>query len=156
MAYGSSSSANSVVLQANNPEQEEAVETLEVEYAGDAMEIGFNVNYLLDALAAVPSEQVEFGVHGCEFELPDPRAGSKQDEVRRDADAPVGAASAFATVGAAPGTRRDLRCLAEVELDLDPARNYIFGPNGAGKTSLLEAIFLLGRGDPFEPDKSGR
>jgi DNA polymerase-3 subunit beta len=55
-------SANSVVLQANNPEQEEAVETLEVEYSGDAMEIGFNVNYLLDALAAVDSEQVEFGV----------------------------------------------------------------------------------------------
>lgn len=55
-------SANSVVLQANNPEQEEAVETLEVEYAGEAMEIGFNVNYLLDALAAVDSEQVEFGV----------------------------------------------------------------------------------------------
>jgi DNA polymerase-3 subunit beta len=53
---------NSVVLQANNPEQEEAVETLEVEYAGEAMEIGFNVNYLLDALAAVDSEQVEFGV----------------------------------------------------------------------------------------------
>ena len=55
-------SSNSVVLQANNPEQEEAVETLEVEYAGEAMEIGFNVNYLLDALAAVDSEQVEFGV----------------------------------------------------------------------------------------------
>ncbi len=55
-------SANSVVLQANNPEQEEAVETLEVEYSGDSMEIGFNVNYLLDALAAVDSEQVEFGV----------------------------------------------------------------------------------------------
>jgi len=54
--------ANSVVLQANNPEQEEAVETLEVEYAGEAMEIGFNVNYLLDALAAVDSEQVELGV----------------------------------------------------------------------------------------------
>jgi DNA polymerase-3 subunit beta len=55
-------SPNSVVVQANNPEQEEAVETLEVEYGGDAMEIGFNVNYLLDALAAVDSEQVEFGV----------------------------------------------------------------------------------------------
>ena len=55
-------SANSVVLQANNPEQEEAVESLEVEYAGDAMEIGFNVNYLLDALAAVDSDQVELGV----------------------------------------------------------------------------------------------
>ncbi len=55
-------SPNNVVLQANNPEQEEAVETLEVEYSGDAMEIGFNVNYLLDALAAVDSDQVELGV----------------------------------------------------------------------------------------------
>jgi DNA polymerase-3 subunit beta len=55
-------SPNSVILQANNPEQEEAMETLEVEYDGDAMEIGFNVNYLLDALAAVDSEQVEIGV----------------------------------------------------------------------------------------------
>jgi len=55
-------SQNTVVLQANNPEQEEAVETLEVDYTGEAMEIGFNVNYLLDALAAVESEQVELGV----------------------------------------------------------------------------------------------
>lgn len=55
-------SENSVMLQANNPEQEEAVETVEVEYAGLAMEIGFNVNYLLDALAATDSEQVEIGL----------------------------------------------------------------------------------------------
>jgi DNA polymerase-3 subunit beta len=55
-------SSNSVVLQANNPEQEEAIETLEVEYGGESMEIGFNVNYLLDALAAVETEQVELGV----------------------------------------------------------------------------------------------
>lgn len=55
-------SENNVVLQANNPEQEEAVETLEVEYAGEAMEIGFNVNYLLDALAAVDDDQVEVAV----------------------------------------------------------------------------------------------
>lgn len=55
-------SANTVVLQANNPEQEEAVETIEVDYGGEALELGFNVNYLLDALAAVDTEQVELGV----------------------------------------------------------------------------------------------
>jgi len=43
----------------------------------------------------------------------------------------------------------DVRCLAEAELALDPARNYIYGPNGAGKTSILEAIYLLGRGRSF-------
>src|SRR5690606_20914812 len=53
---------NSVVLQANNPEQEEALETLEVDYSGEPMEIGFNVNYLLDALGAVETEQVELGM----------------------------------------------------------------------------------------------
>src|SRR5690606_454280 len=55
---------NSVVLQANNPEQEEALETLEVEYAGEPLEIGFNVNYLLDALAAIDGSQVSFGMTG--------------------------------------------------------------------------------------------
>jgi DNA polymerase-3 subunit beta len=54
--------SNSVVIQANNPEQEEAVETVEVEYSGDELEIGFNVNYLLDALGAVDGDQVSVGV----------------------------------------------------------------------------------------------
>ncbi len=53
---------NRVTMQANNPEQEEAEEELEVAYTGDEMEIGFNVNYLLDALGAVDSEEVELGV----------------------------------------------------------------------------------------------
>ncbi len=38
------------MLQAHNPEQEEAEEELEVAYSGEDIEIGFNVNYLLDAL----------------------------------------------------------------------------------------------------------
>jgi DNA replication and repair protein RecF len=42
-----------------------------------------------------------------------------------------------------------LRCLRDAALDLDPHRNYIFGANGAGKTSLLEGIFVLGRGRSF-------
>jgi len=53
---------NNVTIQANNPEQEEAEESLEVEYSGEEMEIGFNVTYLLDALSAVSEEQVEVGL----------------------------------------------------------------------------------------------
>ncbi|MDD5329092.1 MAG: DNA polymerase III subunit beta [Sulfuricella sp.] len=34
----------------NNNEQEEAQEEIEISYAGDALDIGFNVNYLLDVL----------------------------------------------------------------------------------------------------------
>lgn len=51
--------AGSVTLSANNPEQEEATETVELDYQGEALEIGFNVNYLLEALGAVDSEEVE-------------------------------------------------------------------------------------------------
>jgi DNA polymerase III subunit beta len=52
---------NLLQLQAHNPEQEEAEEELEVSYSGEEMEIGFNVNYLLDALAAVGTSDVELG-----------------------------------------------------------------------------------------------
>lgn len=47
-----------LTLQAHNPEQEEAEEEVEIQYQGEEMEIGFNVNYLLDALGAVETEQV--------------------------------------------------------------------------------------------------
>ncbi len=53
---------NAVVLQAHNPEQEEAEEELEVAYSGDDIEIGFNVNYLLDAIGAVDSDDVALSV----------------------------------------------------------------------------------------------
>lgn len=53
---------NGMVLQAHNPEQEEAEEELEIEYAGEEIEIGFNVNYLLDAFSALESETVNLAV----------------------------------------------------------------------------------------------
>jgi DNA polymerase-3 subunit beta len=46
-------------IAASNAEQEEAKEELEVDYAGDAIEIGFNVNYLIDALANSDQEMVK-------------------------------------------------------------------------------------------------
>ena len=43
----------------SNTEQEEAEETIEVGYKGDALDIGFNVNYLLDVLNNVAGAEVE-------------------------------------------------------------------------------------------------
>jgi DNA polymerase-3 subunit beta len=43
----------------SNNEQEEAQEELDVDYAGDALDIGFNVNYLQDVLNNLECEQVE-------------------------------------------------------------------------------------------------
>ena len=41
---------------ANNPDQEEAEDEVEVEYSGEPLEIGFNVSYLIDALSVLPTE----------------------------------------------------------------------------------------------------
>jgi DNA polymerase-3 subunit beta len=47
-------------IASSNAEQEEAKEELEIDYGGDAIEIGFNVTYLMDALANIPQEMVRF------------------------------------------------------------------------------------------------
>ncbi len=51
-----------LTIQAHNPEQEEAEDQVEVAYSGGDVEIGFNVTYLLDALAAVDADTVEVGL----------------------------------------------------------------------------------------------
>ena len=51
-----------LTLQAHNPEQEEAEDQVEVTYHGEEVEIGFNVNYLLDALGAIEGDKVEIGL----------------------------------------------------------------------------------------------
>jgi len=43
----------------------------------------------------------------------------------------------------------DFRCLHQADLVLDPLYTLISGPNASGKTSLLEAMYLLGRGRSF-------
>ncbi|NQW80581.1 MAG: DNA polymerase III subunit beta [Polaromonas sp.] len=43
----------------NNAEQEEAVDELDIDYGGDAIEIGFNVTYLIDALANMNQDMVK-------------------------------------------------------------------------------------------------
>ena len=48
-----------IKLQAQNPDQEEADIEQEVVYAGDEIEIGFNVNYMLDVLSVTNSDMVQ-------------------------------------------------------------------------------------------------
>jgi len=43
----------------NNAEQEEAVDELDIDYGGEAIEIGFNVTYLIDALANMHQDMVK-------------------------------------------------------------------------------------------------
>lgn len=51
---------NSLKLIAANAEQEEAQEEIEVQYSGDALDVGFNVGYLLDVLNNLQVEEVQW------------------------------------------------------------------------------------------------
>lgn len=48
-----------MMIQANNPEQEEAEEIISIDYQGKNLEIGFNVSYLLDVLNTVDAGMVK-------------------------------------------------------------------------------------------------
>lgn len=50
----------SLRITANNADQEHAEEALSLEYAGNSMEIGFNVAYLLDIVPAIVSKMLKF------------------------------------------------------------------------------------------------
>lgn len=64
----------SLLLTAHNPEQEEAQEELAVSYDGDEVEVGFNVNYVAEALAGLESDEVQLGINdpntSCALESP--------------------------------------------------------------------------------------
>jgi len=46
----------------HNPEQDEAEEEMEIEYGGEALDIGFNVSYFLDALNAIDNDKVNMNL----------------------------------------------------------------------------------------------
>ncbi|WP_075880494.1 DNA polymerase III subunit beta [Vreelandella massiliensis] len=60
-------------VMANNPEQEEAEENIAVEYNGPAMEIGFNVGYLVDVLTVLNEDRIQ-------MTLADPNSSALMEE----------------------------------------------------------------------------
>jgi len=50
--------ANALRVAASNAEQEEAVDELDIDYGGAPVEVGFNVTYLIDALANISAEMM--------------------------------------------------------------------------------------------------
>ncbi|NVO05142.1 MAG: DNA polymerase III subunit beta [Rhodoferax sp.] len=65
----------SLRVASNNAEQEEAVDELDIDYGGDSIEIGFNVTYLIDALANMSQDMVTIelsdGNSSALFTIPD-------------------------------------------------------------------------------------
>ena len=76
-------------ISAHNPEQEEAQEEIEADTKVDDLAIGFNVNYLLDALSALRDEHVVIAAARRQFLGPGARGGQREMPPRGDAAAPV-------------------------------------------------------------------
>ena len=49
---------NQLLISATNPEHEEAEESLEVDFSGDSLEVGFNVSYLIDVLNVIQEDEI--------------------------------------------------------------------------------------------------
>ncbi len=55
-------SDGSLEITANNPEQEQAEESVPVDYSGDSLEVGFNVSYLLDVMGVLSGSTVRMSL----------------------------------------------------------------------------------------------
>lgn len=51
-----------LVMSSSNPDLGEAQEEMDVDYAGDAISIGFNAKYLMESLAALNGKEIEIGL----------------------------------------------------------------------------------------------
>ena len=51
-------------MYANNPDQEQAEDTMSVDYNGEALQIGFNVGYLIDVMNVIRDDQVRMVLSG--------------------------------------------------------------------------------------------
>jgi DNA polymerase-3 subunit beta len=71
---------NLLRLSANNTENEDAEEELEVDYAGAGLEIGFNVSYMIDVLTALRSDSVRLHLSdpGSSCLLTEPAGGANR------------------------------------------------------------------------------
>jgi len=48
-----------LTLVANNPEQEEAEDSVAVDYQGESLEVGFNISYLQDVTSVLDTEKLK-------------------------------------------------------------------------------------------------
>lgn len=67
-----------LIISSNNPDLGDAREELDIDYAGDALTVGFNARYLLDAVSAIRTKEVRLSFHDelspCRITPPDDEA----------------------------------------------------------------------------------
>jgi hypothetical protein len=112
-----------LTLQAHNPDQEEAEDQIEVAYAGEEIEIGFNVTYLLDALMAIDTDRVHIALSDANSSCLITGGLGRWGQVRRHADATLRDGMSLAEL-----TIENLRCIEKAELTSGPGPIWSSAP----------------------------
>jgi DNA polymerase-3 subunit beta len=75
--------ADSLAIETSNPESECATDQISISFSGESFEIGFNVNYLTDALRSLTgsSVQILMGDAGSSVLISDPDSNTRHDIV---------------------------------------------------------------------------
>lgn len=55
-----------LTIRSDNPDRETAQESIDINYTGDDLEVGFNVNYLLDAINNIQGDTISFALNTVE------------------------------------------------------------------------------------------
>ena len=90
------------MLSVTNPDSGSATEEIEVEYAADPLDIGFNSRYLLDIAAQIEGEVAVLKLADPGLAHPDPGQGRQRRALCADADAGVTPAYNFYPCHARP------------------------------------------------------
>ena len=140
-----------LTVAAETPEVGDASEALPAPYSGEALEIAFNPQFLIEGLESIDTDELV-------IKLSSPlrpgllAAGRPRGlQLPRDADPPQRVVvptfeSAAADDARVPGMLvtgvavRGFRNLSAQEVDLGDGLTLLWGANGAGKTNLLEAV----------------
>ena len=144
-------SGGEVELRAGAGDEAQATEAVECAIDGDAIEIAFNPQYLLDGLGApstTPSTRLSFTTSTR------PAVLTGEAPTTRPATTATCSCRCGCPADARPHPRprrvhvaalslTDFRCYPQVDLELRPGVTSFVGPNGQGKTNLVEAIGYL-------------
>ncbi len=133
-------------LRANNPEQDEAVEDLAIQYNNAPMEMSFNAQYILEVLGVLDGDDVSMTMTEANQSVLVQDPSSSRSDLCGHANACL--SPRFRHANHAFKYRTCSNCRTVALHGLQPF-NVFYGQNGSGKTSILEAIHLLATGRSF-------
>ena len=142
-----------LTVAAETPDVGDARETMPAAFEGEALEIGFNPEFLREGIESVAGRR---GAAAADLAAAAGAAGAGRGRrlpLPGDADPPqrlsVATRRAERRVLVTAIEAKPLRSLERVRVELAPGIVSVIGPNGTGKTNLVEALYFALTGRSF-------